>query len=305
MKNQNAIVFGGSGFLGSHVADALEAHGYNVRIFDTVEPQYVSPNQEIIIGDILDLDCVIEASKNCDFVYNFAALSDIDDAKNRPIEAVKLNVLGNTHILEAARLAQASRFVFASTVYVFSKSGSFYGASKQASEKFVEAYFERYGLDYTILRYGSLYGRRSDARNGVYRLLKEAITTGRITSHGDGESAREYIHVTDAAELSVTALDKKFKNRHLVLTGQERLKSKDMLRLIEDILPGKLEFSYSDDAPDGHYVVTPYDYHPKIGHKLTQNDYVDFGQGILDCISYVYECIGESESPDSPDKPNS
>ena len=56
------------------------------------------------------------------------------------------------HVLEAARVAGARRFVFASTIYVYSESGSFYRASKQAAERFIETYQERYGLDYSILR---------------------------------------------------------------------------------------------------------------------------------------------------------
>ena len=120
----------------------------------------------------------------------------------------------------------ARRFVFASTIYVYSESGSFYRASKQAAERFIETYHERYDLDYSILRYGSLYGRRADARNGIYRMLHEALERHSITYHGSGEAIREYIHVEDAARMSVQVLAPEFANRHLILTGQERLRIK-------------------------------------------------------------------------------
>ena len=110
----------------------------------------------MIVGDLMDLDQVIQATQNASIVYNFAAIADIDEAHNHPLATANINVIGNMHALEASRVTGVQRFVFASSVYVFSESGSFYRASKQAAERFTETYHERYGLDYTILRYGSL-----------------------------------------------------------------------------------------------------------------------------------------------------
>jgi len=76
MANEIAIVYGASGFLGSHVADALSAAGYRVRLFDRCPSRYQGHDQEMIIGDIMDLDQVTEAAKGADVVYNFAAIAD-------------------------------------------------------------------------------------------------------------------------------------------------------------------------------------------------------------------------------------
>lgn len=287
-----AIVYGGSGFLGSHVADALFDAGYPVRIFDRVPSPYLRPGQEMVVGDLMDAAETMRAAEGCAYVYNFAGLADIDDAKNRPIDTVQLNVLGNVHCLEAARAAGAKRFIFASTVYVYSESGSFYRASKQASERFVEVYQERYGLDYTILRYGSLYGRRADARNGIYRLVRQALQERRISYSGTANAMREYIHTTDAAKLSVQILADDYANRHLVLTGQERMAVKNLMQMIAEMIPGeKIEFDFNENPQPGHYVMTPYGFHPKVGHKLVANDYVDLGQGLLDCLADIYETM--------------
>lgn len=287
---ENVIVYGGSGFLGSHVADALTDAGYSVRIFDLAPSPYLRPGQEMIVGDILDPVATKEAAEGCSYVYNFAGLADIDDAKNRPVDTVQLNVLGNMHCLEAARATVAKRFVFASTVYVYSESGSFYRASKQASERLIEVYQERYGIDYTILRYGSLYGRRADARNGIYRLLKQALQDSHIAYSGAAHAMREYIHATDAAKLSVQILVPEYANRHLVLTGQERMAVKNLMQMIAEMIPEKsIELSFNDNPMPGHYVMTPYGFSPKIGHKLVPSDYVDIGQGLLDALSELYE----------------
>lgn len=300
MAQDTVVVFGGSGFLGSHVADALTDAGYRVKIFDTCPSPYLQPGQEMVAGDIMDLDAVERATKGCRYVYNFAGIADIDEAMERPLDTVEVNVLGNAHVLEAARRNRAQRFVYASTVYVYSESGSFYRASKQASERFVETYHERYGLDYTILRYGSLYGRRTDERNGIYSLLKQAIENKSIYYEGSGDALREYIHVTDAAKLSVQILAEQYANRHIVLTGHERLQVKNVMRMISEMIPGGAQLRFGNSHVRGHYVMTPYAFHPKVGHKLVSSDYVDLGQGLLDCLAELHEKLlnGERQQAD-------
>lgn len=288
-EQPNVLVLGGAGFLGSHVADALSDAGWHVRIFDRSPSLWLRSDQEMSLGDLMDADAVASAACGCRFIYNFAGISDIDAARNRPVETATQNVLGNVHALEAARLVGAERFVFASSVYVYSEAGSFYRASKQAAERFVEAYHERYQLAYTIVRYGSLYGRRADSRNGIWRMLREAVETRSIRYEGSGDAMREYIHASDAARLSVRLLAPEYANRHVILTGHERMQVKNLLRMISEMVPGGVECRFGDKNVDGHYVMTPYAFNPKVGHKLVASDYVDLGQGLLDCLAEIHE----------------
>lgn len=294
MSKDLVLVLGGSGFLGSHVADALTAAGYDVRIFDNKPSPYPTSEQEMIIGDLMSLEQVTAAAKGCRYVYNFAGLADLDAAKHRPLDTANLNVIGNIHALSAAREAKAERFVFASSVYVYSQAGSFYGVSKQAAERFVETFQQSYGLDYTILRYGSLYGPRSDTRNGLYRIVRSALETGKIRYEGSPEAMREYIHVQDAARASVEALGEEFRNSHVVLTGQEAMRVIDLLKMLAEILrrPGAVEFVES--VHDGHYVRTPYTYQPKVGRKYVPSLHVDLGQGLLQLIEEVQSELDRS-----------
>lgn len=293
-----AIVFGAGGFLGSHVADALSIAGYHVRLFDIKPSPYLRHDQEMIVGDIMNLDQVVEATNNATVVYNFAAIADIDEAHDKPIETATINVLGNMHALEAARLAGVQRFVFASSVYVYSESGSFYRASKQAAERFTETYHDRYGLEYSILRYGSLYGRRADKRNGIYRMLLEAVEQHTITYRGSGEALREYIHVEDAARLSVQILAPEFANRHLILTGQEKLRIRDVMTMISEIMPWPITLHFIDANAVHHYEVTPYAFQPRIGRKLVLNEHVDLGQGLLDCLRNIHQNLHHANGED-------
>jgi len=295
---ETAVVLGAGGFLGSHVADALSTAGYRVRLFDRSPSPYQRPDQEMIIGDLMDINQVLEAAQNAAVVYNFAAIADIDEAHDNPLATANINVLGNMHALEVARLVGARRFVFASSVYVYSESGSFYRASKQAAERFTETYHERYGLDYTILRYGSLYGRRSDRRNGIYRMLHEAVQEHSITYHGSGEAIREYIHVEDAARMSVQILAPEFANRHLILTGQEKLRARDVMTMISEIMPWPVALHFDEANPVHHYQITPYAFQPRIGRKLVLNEHVDLGQGLLDCLREIHQQINHGHEED-------
>jgi UDP-glucose 4-epimerase len=251
----------------------------------------------MILGDINDRVKVRKALEGADIVYNFAAISDIEEASEKPIDTIRVNVLGNAYILDAAKEYKIKRFVFASSIYVYGKSGSFYRASKYASELLIECFHERYGLDYTILRYGSLYGKFADERNWIYRILKEALLTGKITRYGDGEEIREYIHVEDAARCSVDVLSEEYKNQCVVITGHHPIKIKDLLVMIKEMLNNKIEIEYLPQKTQFHYEITPYSFTPKMGRKLTPNYYVDLGQGIMDCLNHIYQKIkGEKDT---------
>ncbi|SVD95650.1 uncharacterized protein METZ01_LOCUS448504, partial [marine metagenome] len=105
--------------------------------------------------------------------------------------------------MNAAVEAKVQRFIFASTIYVYSNLGGFYRCSKQAAELFVEEFNGCYGLDFTILRYGSLYGARAGDDNGIRRFLLQGFRDGKIVYPGTGDEVREYIHAKDAARLTV------------------------------------------------------------------------------------------------------
>ncbi|UGV40297.1 NAD(P)-dependent oxidoreductase [Methanococcoides orientis] len=289
--SKKVVVFGGSGFLGSHIADALTQSGYQVRIFDIKTSPYLKAGQEMFIGDILNKESVENAVDGCDVVYNLAGIADIDECVRRPIDTIRYNILGNAMVLEAAKNAGVERFIFSSSVYVYSQTGSFYRSSKQSAESFIEDYNKLFDLPYTILRYGSLYGNRADDRNSIYRLIKEALTTKKIEYHGTGEEIREYIHVEDAARSSVEVLDPEYENQHVILTGNQTLKYKDLLNMVNEMSGGDVEIIYENSKSETHYQVTPYSFNPRIGRKLTSNYYVDMGQGLLSIMSEIFASI--------------
>jgi UDP-glucose 4-epimerase len=287
-------VFGGSGFVGSHVADALSEAGHEVIIFDLNPSPYLRADQKMVVGNILEAEAVREAVKDCDYIYNFAGIADLDDASTKPVDTVLLNIFGNTILLDAAVDVNCKRFVYASTIYVYSEKGGFYRCSKQATELYIEEYKRHYNLDYTILRYGSLYGPRANRRNSIYRYLYEALTENRISVKSSGQELREYIHVRDAARLSIEILDSEYANTHVTVTGHQAIRFKDLLGTIKEIMNNEIMLEFTEVVENGvHYSLTPYSYCPKVGYKLSATKYIDLGQGLLECLAEVDSTLKE------------
>lgn len=288
----NALVFGGTGFVGSHVADALTEAGHDVAIFDRRPSPYLHASQEMIVGDILDKSAVRAAIANRDVVYNFAGMADISEALAAPVVTAELNVIGCANILDGCREARVKRFVQASTIYVSSESGGFYRASKQACELWVEEYERQFGLGYTILRYGTLYGERADERNSIYRYLRDAFVARRIKVEATGDEIREYIHVKDAARSSVAILDDTFRNQCVVLSGHQPTHFRDLLRMIREIVGADVAIELvppaEGAAQSGHYSYTPYTFRPRTARKIVAPSHIDLGQGLIGCLEEIY-----------------
>ena len=162
---EKVVVVGGSGFMGSHTADELSNRGFSVTIFDIKKSPWIRDDQQFVEGNMLHLDELSYALKDAKYLYHFGGIADIGEAGKRPFDTINLNVMSAAVAMEAATEADIDRIIYASTMYVYSPYGSFYRASKQASEIIIEAYNEKFDIDYTLLRYGSLYGQ--EHRNGM------------------------------------------------------------------------------------------------------------------------------------------
>lgn len=288
---KKVVIFGGSGFLGSYVADEFSRREYEVIIADIAPSSYLKPTQKFVSINILDIGEVEQTIQGASFVYNFVAIANLNDAIHQPINTFTINVMGNLNILEACKNSGSiERFIYASSAYALSSDGSFYGISKHSAEKLTEEYYKRYGLKYTVIRYGSLYGERASHNNYIYNLLKDALTTRQLEYKGDGEDLREYIHAADAAKLSVDIIeDSQYENEHIILTGIEKLKRLELLTMINEIMNNTLSIRQIDDINTGHYKITPYSFHPSVAKKLVANPYIDLGQGLLECIQTIHE----------------
>ncbi len=277
-------VIGGSGFLGSSVADELSKQGNEVLILDQSESEWLTADQQYLKVDILNLKNLLDCLKGIDYVYNFAGIADIGESKEIPIETLTLNIIGAANIAEACVKNNVKRLLYASTLYVFNNKGSFYGTSKRSAELIIRNYHEEFSLDFNFLRYGSLYGPRAQEWNGINRFISEALNKKKITYHGTGKEIREYIHISDAVRLSVDILSEEYKNEALTITGTQTLSSTELFQMIFEICGMEEKIDFVNNEKQDHYKITPYSFSPISSKKITSPVYKDLGEGILEII---------------------
>ena len=280
-------VTGGSGFLGSHVADELSKRGHEVTIFDKKKSKWIRPDQKMYLGDILNVKDLENVIKGADAVFHFAALAVIEEALKKPIETATTNISGTVLALELSSKYKIKRFVQASTIYVNSNEGGFYRCSKKAAEDYVEEYHKIFGVNYTVLRFGSLYGERSDNTNGLTNIINRAIANDEISYVGSKAFVREYIHVLDAARASADILKDKYKNQHIILTGDEKIKVHDFLKILAKILKVSKKIKFLNKKYIGHYTISPNTYKPKVGKRFSFSSQINFNKGLLKLVNSI------------------
>lgn len=292
-----SLVTGGAGFVGHHIVNELIEQNIQTIIYDLTDPDvFFGPNQKIknnnlieyIQGDILDLDLLNDVMKGCDIVFHTAAIADIEETRHKPIKTMQINVIGTVNCLEAARQNNISRFLYASSAYTAGKKGSFYRVSKQTCEALCKTFHEESGLNYTILRYGSLYGRESNEWNFIYGVCRDLLTKGEFTYLSSPESEREYIHINDAARETVRISQAdEFINKAVLITGHQRIKIKELFAMIEEILGKKIKINYNPNPTQYHYIMTPYSFEADVATRINLSKYIDVSEGILDCLHFV------------------
>ena len=293
----NITVWGGAGFLGSHICDALSAVGHKVMIADINHSTWKKDNQEMIIGSVLDESIVNESIKNADYVFNFSGIADIQEANNDPVKSSKINILGNLNLMNACVQQNIKRYIFASSLYVYSNSGGFYRCTKQSCENFIAEYQRQYNLDFTILRFGSLYGLRSNDKNAIYRFIEQALLNKKISYFGSQNALREYIHVEDAAKICCDILDKdkEYLNEYITITGHQSMRVGDLLKMIKAIIGEDIKIEYNTNVAGAHYEITPYNFTPKLGRKYSPELHIDLGQGLLQIMELIQNQIKDKQ----------
>jgi UDP-glucose 4-epimerase len=217
-----AIVTGGAGFIGSHVAEALLARGDEVHVLDdlsTGRGENVPAGAELHVGDIREPDAAFDAARP-ELVFHLAAQASVSVSVARPAFDAEVNVLGTVAVLEAAS-RHGAQVVFASTggaIYGECETParedwprrplSPYGASKLAGEEYFAAWNRLHGTRHVALRYGNVYGPRQDPHGeaGVVAIFLRAVADGRRpTIFGDGSQERDYVYVGDVALATLAA----------------------------------------------------------------------------------------------------
>jgi len=253
-----AAVVGGSGFIGSHVVDKLVDAGHEVSVLD-VRPAHRA-DVASLPTDILDLDSLVNATKGQDVVFHLAAVSNVNDAYDDPVNAVEVNVTGTANVWEAARRNEVGRAIFASTVWVYAgaagdavdedspfylaTAGHVYTSTKMAAEMLVHNYFDLYGQPFTILRYGIPFGPRMRDALVIPRFVRAGIEGEPIRIDGDGSQYRNYVYVEDLARAHVLALDEVAENEVFNLEGSEAVSIRRIAETVLQLLDRRMPIEF-------------------------------------------------------------
>jgi len=227
--NETALVTGGAGFIGSHIVEELVNQRYNVKVFDSLVKGKKSSIQklidqgkvEFIEGDLRDRDSVDKAMKNVNYIFHTAGIHIIRSMES-PDECIEVNIRGSYNIFKSACDHNVKRIIFSSSSSVYGdpdrlpmsedseiKPTEPYGASKWMCEKLLEFLAKKNGIEYNILRYFNVYGKRQDPA-GEYaclipRFIKMIHEGKQPTIFGDGLQSRDFTHVSDVARANIAA----------------------------------------------------------------------------------------------------
>lgn len=220
------LLTGGAGFIGSHVADAYLADGYEVTVLDNLSSgrqENVPRGAKFVRADVGSPEARrLLATGGFTHLNHHAAQIDVRVSVADPARDAQINILGILNLLEGAREGGVRRVVFASSggvVYGESEKlphredapklpVSGYGVSKLASEYYLSAYAQLYGIETVALRYANVYGPRqsTDGEAGVVAIFGSRIQRGEsITVYGDGSQTRDYVCALDVARANVLA----------------------------------------------------------------------------------------------------
>jgi len=245
------LVTGGSGFIGSHVVDRLQARGHLPRIFDLIPSPHHDDDVETVLGDLCDPETTRRAMEGCDVVVHLAAMADVDEVATEPARTDHVNTHGTHVLLEAARELGVARFVYASTIWVYGDAAGpeavdedtplglpkhFYTATKLAGEMYTASYGELYGLEWTILRFGIPYGPRARPAAVVPAFTAKALAGQPLTIAGDGTQSRRFVYVEDLADGVALSLAPVAANRIYNLVGRENTSVRAIARTVRDIV---------------------------------------------------------------------
>jgi UDP-glucose 4-epimerase len=224
---RTALVTGGAGFIGSHVADLLAAEGYEVTVLDNLtsgKREQVPKSATFIESDITSPQAAaLVRDSGFDVICHLAAQIDVRKSVADPAADSRLNIGGTLNLLEAVRQGSPrTRFIFSSTggaVYgdlvpmpveetAAKDPQSPYGTAKLSAEYYMGYYARVHGLDTVALRYANVYGPRQDPHGeaGVVAIFCNRILDGTaLTVFGDGRQTRDYVYALDVARANLLA----------------------------------------------------------------------------------------------------
>jgi UDP-glucose 4-epimerase len=268
------LIFGGNGFIGSHLAEGLARNGFNVKIFDsfargTTNIASIQDTIELIRGDFFSENDIQCALKGVDYIFHYISTTNPASSIKDPVFDIQSNVIGSIKMLQLAQKADVKKIFFSSsggTIYGEPTSVPItecaptnpvnpYAISKLVIEKYLEYFHHTYGMDYVILRYSNPYGERQNplGNQGVIPIFLNKIKINEDPIiFGDGFSVRDYIYIQDAIDATLAVIKGYSKNSVYNIGEGKGTSLNELIQIMRDITGKEIKPKYLPDS--GKYI---------------------------------------------------
>lgn len=224
------LVTGGAGFIGSNLCEAILKMGHKVKCLDdfstgkeeNIRDFIDNKDFQLIRGDIRNIETCMKACEGVDYVLHQAAWGSVPRSIEMPLIYEEVNIKGTLNMMDAARLNNVKRFVYASSSSVYGdhpvlpkvegQEGNIlspYALTKKVNEEYAKLYYRLYGLETVGMRYFNVFGRRQDP-HGYYAAVipkfVKALLNGEVpTINGDGKQSRDFTYIENVIEANLKA----------------------------------------------------------------------------------------------------
>ena len=269
IKGKNILITGGTGFIGSHLAEMLVQHGNKVTCFDRyninnnwgwIEESDFSADINVILGDIRDFDSVHDATAGQDIIFHLAALIGIPYSYKSPLAYIKTNIEGTYNILESSKLRQIEKIIVTSTSETYGTAQTVpineshplvgqspYSASKIGADQLALSYYLSFDSPIIIARPFNTYGPRQSSRAIIPTIFSQ-LMLGNELSLGNLLPTRDLTYVTDTCRGFIELAYSSNLDGEVVNIGSNKeISIGDLADLIKDIVGNKMKITESKE----------------------------------------------------------
>lgn len=265
MISKNCIVIGGAGLIGIYLVNQLIKSNYKVTVYDLnnqikKNKKFLDKKAILKSGSILDKKKLSKAISGNKFVFHLAAMLGVKNTENNKLDCLNINCLGTKNIFEESIKNRVKKVIFASSSEVYgepernpidetftTKGKTIYGISKLIGEEYCKSYYQKYKLNYTILRYFNTYGVYQKKEFVISKFIEQIRNNFPIIINGNGKQKRSYLYASDTALATMKACFTKKTNQQVYNLGNsyEPITLLDLANKIGKIINKKVKIKMS------------------------------------------------------------
>ena len=265
---KHILITGGSGFIGSTLADRALSNGYKVTAIDNFDSFYDrsikqnnialalgNPNYCFIEENMSNTDAVCaKLTGNIDIIVHLAAKAGVRYSISHPIDYTETNVNGTVKVCELARSLNVGKIIFSSSSSVYGNNPhtpwsenlelmpqSPYAQTKALSEKYLKDFSDEYNIDVLVFRFFSVYGPRMRPDLMMSRMANCIFSGECLKIFGDGSARRDYTYIEDIVESVMRGIETDCGKHEVLNVGSENpISLKELISIFEDLTGKKL-----------------------------------------------------------------